>query len=36
MITNIDNYEIKHQPHTKMFFLDRNNLIKGETKSIMN
>jgi hypothetical protein len=35
MITKIDDYEIKHQPNTEMFFLDRNNLIKGETKPIM-
>jgi hypothetical protein len=35
MITNIDNCEIKHQPNIEMFFLDHDNLIKGETKLIM-
>jgi hypothetical protein len=34
MITKIDDCEIKYQPNTN-FFLDRDNLIKGETKPIM-
>jgi len=29
MITKIDDCKIKHQPNTEMFFLDRDNLIKG-------
>jgi len=35
MITKIDDYEIKHQPNTNIFFLDRNNPTKGETKPLM-
>jgi hypothetical protein len=35
MITNIDDCEIKHQPNTEMVFLDCDNFIKSETKSIM-
>jgi hypothetical protein len=35
MITKIDDYKIKHQPNTNIFFLDRNNPIKGETKPLM-
>jgi hypothetical protein len=35
IITKIDDCEIKHQPNTEMFFLDRNNLIKDITKTIM-
>jgi hypothetical protein len=32
----IYDYEIKHQPNTKLCFLNCDNLIKGATKSIMN
>jgi hypothetical protein len=35
MITKIDNCEIKHQPNIKIFFLDWDNLTKGETKPVM-
>jgi hypothetical protein len=35
MITNIEDYEIKHQPNTEMIFLDCDNFIKDEIKSIM-
>jgi hypothetical protein len=35
MITKIDDYEIKHQPNTNIFFLDHDNPIKDETKPIM-
>jgi len=35
MITKIDDCDIKHQLNTEMFFLDHDNLIKGETKLIM-
>ena len=35
MITKIDDWKIKHQPNTDMFILDRDNLIKGETKPII-
>jgi hypothetical protein len=35
MITKINDSEIKHQPNTKMFFLDYNNLIKGKMKPII-
>jgi hypothetical protein len=34
MIIKIDNYKIKHQLNTEIF-LDRDNLIKYETKPIM-
>jgi hypothetical protein len=35
MITKMDDCEIKHQPNTKMFFLDRDNFIKDEKKPII-
>jgi len=35
MIIKIDDRKIKHQPNTEMFFWDRDNLLKRETKPIM-
>jgi hypothetical protein len=35
MITKMNDCKIKHQPNTKMFFLDHDNFIKYETKPIM-
>ena len=34
MITKMDDCEIKHQPNTKMFFLDRDNFIKDEKNQL--
>jgi len=35
MIIKIDDRKIKHQPNTEMFFWDRDNLLKRETKPVM-
>ena len=35
MIIKIDDRKIKHQSNTEMFFWDRDNLLKRETKPIM-
>ena len=34
LIIKLDDRKIKHQPNTKMFFLDRDNLIENETNPI--
>jgi hypothetical protein len=34
LIIKLDDRKIKHQPNTKMFFLDRDNLIENKTNPI--